>query len=70
MSKKFTISFNTGSGVDIKNVTVTVSNPKNGITDNEVVALQQNLGTVYDTDFTLKTAKYVETSETYVYPEP
>lgn len=69
LSKKFQIAYTKGSGLDASNYTVTISNPANNIDTQSIEFLTTALEASNDgTDFTLKSAKYIDTSETYVYP--
>lgn len=53
---------------DSSSFSTTVPNPKDGITQNEVTNFLNGYAQATDDSLTLKTAKYIETSETYIYP--
>ena len=64
-STKFQI---TATKADASNLSVTVPNPKANITKANVESFLEGYGVAYEDDPVLKTAKYIQTSETYVYP--
>ena len=53
---------------DSTNYSVTIANPKNGITEQEVRDYLSKYDELYGDDTTLKTARYIDTSDTFVYP--
>lgn len=58
----------TATKADASNLSVTVPNPKDGITKTDCDNFLEKYGELYVDDPVLKTAKYVDTSETFVYP--
>jgi len=64
-TKKFQI---TAIRSDSTTYTITINNPKPGITVAEVQNFLEGYGSAYVDEPILKTAKYIDTSDTFVYP--
>ena len=68
MNRKFQITALKVNGAETSTYSLTISNPKDGITVNEVTNFINGYATAYGVSMNLKTAKYIDSSDTYVYP--